>query len=82
MIALAGLTAVSIGGAIGVAMPIFAGGFGMFGSGLRTANGLTLSILGAAIGVTQSVALCAGVLIVGTVLAGVYARSGRRPAQA
>lgn len=53
------------------------GVFGMFGSGLRTANGLTLSILGAAIGVTHSVALCAGVLIVGTVVAGAYARSGR-----
>jgi hypothetical protein len=53
------------------------GVFGMFGSGLRTANGLSLSVLGAAIGVTRSVALCAGVLIIGTIAAGLYARSGR-----
>jgi MFS family permease len=53
------------------------GVFGMFGSGLRTANGLTLSILGAAVGITHSVALCAGILIFGTIAAGIYANSGR-----
>lgn len=54
------------------------GVYGMFSAGLRTFNGVTLSILGTAIGVPHSVALVAAVLIVGALLAGLYAFSGRR----
>jgi len=54
------------------------GVYGMFSSGLRTFNGVTLSILGTAIGVPQSVALVSAVLIIGALLAGLYAFSGRR----
>jgi hypothetical protein len=54
------------------------GVYGMFSAGLRTFNGLTLSVLGSAIGVTRSVAMVAAVLIIGAVTAGLYAASGRR----
>ncbi|SDT41866.1 MFS transporter [Microlunatus soli] len=57
------------------------GVFGMFGSGLRTAGGITLSGLGTLIGTPPAIALCAAIFIVGAVGAGSYARSGgRRPA--
>lgn len=54
------------------------GVYGMFSAGLRTFNGVTLSVLGTAVGVTQSVGIVAAVLIIGAVAAGLYAFSGRR----
>lgn len=54
------------------------GVFGMFSSGLRTAGGITLSGLGSLVGTPHSIAICAAIFIVGAVLAGGYARSGRR----
>ncbi|QDP96905.1 MFS transporter [Microlunatus elymi] len=53
------------------------GVFGMFGSGLRVVGGATLSGLGLLVGTTQSVAICAAIFIVGTLVVGLYARSGR-----
>ena len=58
------------------------GVYGVFASGLRTGNGVTLGVLGALMGIPYSIALCAAVLVVGTVVAGLYARSGRRSAAA
>jgi MFS family permease len=58
------------------------GVYGVFANGLRTGNGITLGVLGALMGIPYSIALCAAVLVVGTVVAGLYARSGRRSAAA
>ena len=50
--------------------------FGMFGSGLRTVGGITLSGLGSLIGTPSSIAWCAVVFVIGSIAAGLYARSG------
>ncbi|PZE77779.1 MULTISPECIES: MFS transporter [unclassified Curtobacterium] len=44
------------------------GVYNMFGSGLRTGNGITLAVLGAAVGVGSAVAIGAAVLVVGTLV--------------
>jgi MFS family permease len=54
------------------------GVYGVFASGLRTGNGITLGVLGALIGIPFSIALCAGLLVVGAIVSGLYARSGER----
>ncbi|MDQ1572885.1 MAG: hypothetical protein QOH44_444 [Actinomycetota bacterium] len=54
------------------------GVYGVFASGLRTGNGITLGVLGALMGIPYSIALCAAVLVIGTVVAGHFARSGHR----
>ncbi|HEX4443571.1 MAG TPA: MFS transporter [Galbitalea sp.] len=54
------------------------GVYGVFASGLRTGNGLTLGILGAILGIPYSIALCAALLVIGTIVLGLYSRSGRR----
>jgi MFS family permease len=54
------------------------GVYGVFASGLRTGNGITLGVLGALMGIPYSIALCAAVLVIGTVVAGLFARSGHR----
>ena len=62
------------------------GVFGMFSSGLRVGNGVTLSLLGSAIGVAAAVSLAAVVLVVCAIVVGVYvhlppkAPGGRRNA--
>jgi MFS family permease len=56
------------------------GVYGVFASGLRTGNGITLGVLGALIGIPYSIALCAALLVIGAVISGLYARSGRRAA--
>ncbi|HEY1529964.1 MAG TPA: MFS transporter [Galbitalea sp.] len=58
------------------------GVYGVFASGLRVGNGITLGVLGAFVGIPFSVALCAGILIVGTIVSGVFSRTGRRPRKA
>ncbi|MGI3781250.1 MAG: MFS transporter, partial [Janthinobacterium lividum] len=56
------------------------GVYNMFGSGLRTGNGITLAVLGAAVGVSSAVAVGAVVLVLGTlVIALVIAIRGRVP---
>jgi MFS family permease len=50
------------------------GAYNMFASGLRTGNGVTLAILGAAFGVGTAVAIGAAVLAVGTVVVAVLIR--------
>jgi MFS family permease len=54
------------------------GVYGMFASGFRTGNGITLGILGALLGIPFSIALCAGLLILGAIASAIYARSGRK----
>jgi MFS family permease len=54
------------------------GVYGVFASGLRTGNGITLGVLGALIGIPHSIALCAALLVVGAIVAGLYARGGRQ----
>jgi len=56
------------------------GVYGMFSSGLRTGGGVTLGVLGAAIGVTQAIGVFAAVLAVGALVAWWYA--ARRPGRA
>ncbi len=58
------------------------GVYGMFASGLRVGNGITLGVLGALMGIPNSIALCAAVLVAGTIVAALYARSGARRAAA
>jgi MFS family permease len=58
------------------------GVYGVFASGLRVGNGITLGVLGAFLGIPFSVALCAGILIVGTIVSGVFSRTGRRSRKA
>jgi hypothetical protein len=53
------------------------GVYGVFASGFRTGNGITLGILGALIGIPFSIALCAALLVVGAIASGIYAWSGR-----
>jgi MFS family permease len=55
------------------------GVFGMFSAGLRTFNGITLGALGTAIGVANSVAACAVVLIIGAIGIGLYSAGASRP---
>jgi MFS family permease len=52
------------------------GVYGVFASGFRTGNGLTLGILGAILGIPYSIALCAALLVVGAIVTAIY---GRRP---
>jgi MFS family permease len=54
------------------------GVYGVFANGLRTGNGITLGVLGALLGIPFSIALCAAVLVVGAIVSGLYAWSGRR----
>jgi len=56
------------------------GVYGMFASGLRTGGGVTLGVLGAAVGVTSAVGWFAAVLVVGAVAAWWFA--ARRPHRA
>ena len=56
------------------------GVYGMFSSGLRVGNGVTLGILGAAFGIPPAIAVCAGVLVVGALITGLYARRGMKNA--
>jgi MFS family permease len=53
------------------------GAYNMFGSGLRTGNGITLAVLGAAFGVGSAVAIGAAVLAVGTVVVAAVMRQRR-----
>jgi hypothetical protein len=53
------------------------GVYGVFASGLRVGNGITLGVLGAILGIPYSIALCAAILIVGAVVSGLYGRTGR-----
>jgi MFS family permease len=53
------------------------GVYGVFASGLRTGNGITLGVLGAVLGIPLSIALCAGLLVVGAIVSGLYGRSKR-----
>jgi MFS family permease len=57
------------------------GVYGMFASGLRTGNGITLGVFGAILGIPAAVALCAGILVVGALAVGAYARTGRQVAR-
>jgi MFS family permease len=50
--------------------------YGVFASGLRTGNGITLGVLGALLGIPYSIALCAGILVVGAAISALYGRSG------
>jgi hypothetical protein len=52
------------------------GVYGVFASGLRTGNGITLGVLGAILGIPFSIALCAAILVVGAIVSGLFARSG------
>ncbi|HWD61007.1 MAG TPA: MFS transporter [Humibacter sp.] len=52
------------------------GVYGMFSSGLRVGNGITLGVLGAAFGIPYAIAVCAALLVVGAVVMGLYARRG------
>ncbi|MDT4994435.1 MAG: hypothetical protein QOH97_4327 [Actinoplanes sp.] len=54
------------------------GVYGMSASGLRFGSGITVGLFGAVVGIHWSLGLSAAALCVGTVLAGVYARGGRR----
>jgi MFS family permease len=54
------------------------GVYGVFASGFRTGNGITLGVLGALLGIPYSIALCAGILVIGAVVTGLYGRTGRR----
>jgi hypothetical protein len=54
------------------------GVYGVFSSGLRVGNGITLGILGALLGIPFSLALCAALLVVGALASGLYAWSGHR----
>jgi MFS family permease len=57
------------------------GVYNMFGSGLRTGNGITLAVLGAAMGVGPAVAIGGAALVVGAlVVAGITARQSRAAA--
>jgi MFS family permease len=50
------------------------GVYGVFASGLRTGNGITLGVLGAFMGIPYSIALCAAILVLGAVVSGLYGR--------
>jgi MFS family permease len=54
------------------------GVYGVFASGLRTGNGVTLGVLGALLGIPLSIAICAALLVVGAIASGLYGWSGRR----
>ncbi|MGO4238567.1 MFS transporter [Pseudarthrobacter sp. YAF2] len=54
------------------------GVYSMVANGFRTANGITLGVLGALLGIPNSLALCAAILIVGALLAGLYGRGTMR----
>jgi MFS family permease len=54
------------------------GVYGVFASGLRTGNGITLGVLGALLGIPFSIALSAALLVVGAIASGLYGWSGRR----
>jgi hypothetical protein len=54
------------------------GVYGVFASGFRTGNGITLGVLGALLGIPFSIALCAALLVVGALASGIFAWSGRR----
>jgi MFS family permease len=56
------------------------GVYGVFANGFRTANGITLGVLGALLGIPWAIALCAGALVIATVVTGLYSRGGRRAA--
>lgn len=58
------------------------GVYGVFSAGFRTGNGITLGVLGALFGIPLSIALCAGLLVVGAVITGLYGWSGRKKAVA
>jgi MFS family permease len=53
------------------------GVYGVYASGLRTGNGITLGVLGALLGIPLSIALCAALLVVGAIVSGLYGRSKR-----
>lgn len=53
------------------------GAYGMFSSGLRVGNGITLGILGALVGIPFSMAVCSVVLVVGTLFIWFYARGAK-----
>jgi MFS family permease len=55
--------------------------FGVFSSGMRVGNGITLGVLGALVGIPYSLALCALILVIGALIAWLYARSSN-PASA
>ncbi|ROQ36570.1 putative MFS family arabinose efflux permease [Frondihabitans sp. PhB188] len=56
------------------------GVYGMFASGLRTGGGVTLGVAGATVGVVPAIGILAGILVVGAVVAAVYAaRQRQRP---
>lgn len=52
--------------------------YGVFASGLRTGNGITLGVLGAVIGIPHAIAICALILALGALAAGLYARTSAR----
>jgi len=54
------------------------GVYNMFGSGLRTGNGITIALLGGAIGVGGATAVGGAALVVGTLVIAVLALRGRR----
>ncbi|HEX4246347.1 MAG TPA: MFS transporter [Pseudonocardia sp.] len=54
------------------------GVYGMSANGLRAGSGVTVGLLGAAIGVHSSLALSSGALCVGALIAGVFALRGER----
>ena len=56
------------------------GVYNMFGSGLRTGNGITIALLGGAIGVGGATAVGGAALVVGTLVIAVLALRGRRAA--
>lgn len=51
--------------------------YGVFANGMRTGNGITLGVLGAAVRIPYSVALCALVLVAGALITWFYARRAR-----
>ncbi|RKR75281.1 MFS transporter [Frondihabitans australicus] len=53
------------------------GVYGMFASGLRTGGGVTLGVVGAALGVITAIGIFAGVLAVGALVAWWYAHRSR-----
>jgi MFS family permease len=56
------------------------GVYGVFASGLRTGNGITLGVLGAIFGIPLSIAACAAILVVAAIVTGIYGWSGHRKA--